>query len=152
VIAYKEAFWDENSDSLCVVMEYAERGDLEYWIKKKRRKKKLFSEKEIWYFFLQLLQGLHELHSADIMHRDLKSANVFLNKFGEVKLGDFNVSKITSGLNTTQTGTPFYASPEVWRDEPYDKRSDVWSLGVLLYEITSLQLPFRAKSMRELYN
>ena len=84
----------------------------------------------------------------------MKSANVFLTRLGEVKLGDLNVSTITvqNGLHHTQTGTPYYASPEVWRDEPYDKRSDVWSMGVLLYELTTLSLPFKGKSMKDLYD
>lgn len=65
-----------------------------------------------------------------IMHRDLKSANVFLCNDFTSKLGDFNVSKVVKrGLSYTQTGTPYYASPEVWRDKPYDKKSDIWSLG-----------------------
>ena len=87
------------------------------------------------------------------MHRDLKSANVFLYKDFTAKLGDMNVSKLCNykGLNYTQTGTPYYASPEVWRDEPYDAKSDIWSLGCVLYEMTSLKPPFRADDMQGLY-
>jgi NIMA (never in mitosis gene a)-related kinase len=71
------------------------------------------------------------------MHRDIKSANIFLNKDGTAKVGDMNVSKVANveGLNFTQTGTPYYASPEVWRDEAYTFSSDIWSLGCVLYEI-----------------
>ena len=88
-----------------------------------------------------------------IFHRDLKSANVFLNWDGTVKLGDMNVSKVAKkGLLYTQTGTPYYASPEVWQDKPYDKKSDLWSLGAVLYELTSLSPPFTAKDMQGLYN
>ncbi len=69
-----------------------------------------------------------------------KSANVFLNKDGSVKLGDMNVSKLAKkGLLYTQTGTPYYASPEVWKDQPYDSKSDIWSLGCVLYEMTTLK-------------
>ena len=75
----------------------------------------------------------------NILHRDLKSANIFINKTGEVKIGDMNVSKLASkGLLHTQTGTPYYASPEVWKDKPYDKKSDIWSLGCILYEMITL--------------
>ncbi len=64
-----------------------------------------------------MVQGLQTLHSVNILHRDLKSANVFLNRDGTAKLGDMNVSKIAKkGLLYTQTGTPYYASPEVWKD------------------------------------
>ena len=87
-----------------------------------------------------------------IFHRDLKSANVFLSKDGNAKLGDLNVSKVAKkGLLYTQTGTPYYASPEVWRDQPYDHKSDIWSLGCVLYEMTTLKPPFRANDMNGLY-
>lgn len=70
-----------------------------------------------------------------------------------VKVGDLNVSKLArpDGLNYTQAGTPYYASPEVWKDKPYDFRSDVWSLGCITYEIACLHLPFQAKDMAALY-
>ena len=71
---------------------------------------------------------------------------------GEAKLGDLNVSKVVEkGLAYTQTGTPYYASPEVWRDEPYGPKSDIWSLGCVVYEMVSLKPPFRAEDMQGLY-
>jgi NIMA (never in mitosis gene a)-related kinase len=93
------------------------------------------------------------MHKIKIMHRDLKSANIFLSNDIIAKLGDMNVSKVTNtkGLNYTQTGTPYYASPEVWRDEPYDNKSDVWSLGCVLYEMITLKPPFVAEDMQGLY-
>jgi len=64
-------------------------------------------------------RGLKSLHEMSIFHRDIKSANIFLNKDGTCKLGDMNVSKVAKkGMLYTQTGTPYYASPEVWRDQP----------------------------------
>ena len=82
-----------------------------------------------------------------ILHRDLKSANVFLTRDGIVKLGDLNVSKKVKSMCQTQTGTPYYASPEIWKDQPYDKKSDIWSLGCVLYEAITLKPPFRANDM-----
>ena len=71
---------------------------------------------------------------------------------GIAKLGDLNVSKVAKkGLLYTQTGTPYYASPEVWKDQPYDSKSDIWSLGCVLYEMTTLKPPFRANDMNGLY-
>lgn len=97
--------------------------------------------------------GLHSLHSRKIVHRDIKCANVFLTKKGTVKLGDLNVSKIAkNNVMQTQTGTPYYASPEVWQDKPYDKSSDIWSLGAVLYEMVALSPPFTARDMKGLYN
>ena len=99
-----------------------------------------------------MVKGLKALHDTNIFHRDLKSANVFLNKDGTAKLGDMNVSKVAKrGLLYTQTGTPYYASPEVWRDQPYDMKSDIWSLGCVLYESITLRPPFRADDMAGLY-
>ena len=152
VISYKEAFFDEKDNTLGMVMEYADGGDLYRKIKESYIRKRLFEESEIWRIFIQLVKGLKALHDLNILHRDLKSANVFLNNDGSVKLGDLNVSKVEKkGMGYTQTGTPYYASPEVWNDKPYGTKSDIWSLGCILYEMITLRPPFRAKSMEELY-
>lgn len=111
-------------------MEYADDGDVFQKIIKHQKDSTSFNEEFIWKIFITVVRGLKALHDLDIMHRDLKSANVFLNKDGTGKLGDLNVSKVAKkGLSYTQTGTPYYASPEVWRDEAYDIKSDIWSLG-----------------------
>ena len=121
-------------------------------ISKNIKAKKKFSETEIWQIFKNIVLGLKAIHDKKILHRDLKSANIFLNKKGIVKIGDMNVSKvITMGLLYTQTGTPYYASPEVWKDQPYDYKSDIWSLGCLIYELTHLKPPFRGSTMEEVY-
>jgi len=68
-----------------------------------------------------------------ILHRDIKSANVFLAKGYQAKIGDLNVSKLQKqGLARTQTGTPYYCPPEIWGDKPYDSKCDIWSLGIVL--------------------
>lgn len=100
---------------------------------------------------IQITRGLKALHELKILHRDLKSANVFMFSNGAVKLGDMNVAKITRNMCKTQTGTPYYASPEVWKDLPYDKKSDIWSLGCVIYEAIALKPPFRANDMEGLY-
>ena len=152
IISYKEAFFDENDSSLDIVMEYADQGDLFQLITEHKKTKKHFTEEEIWNTLIQLLNGLKSLHELNILHRDLKSANVFLFKGGIVKLGDLNVSKVTrKGMGYTQTGTPYYASPEVWKDKPYDSKSDIWSLGCVIYEMCALNPPFRAQSMEDLF-
>ena len=148
VITYRESFIDDDSNSLCIVMEYADGGDLFQKIVVHQKKKTLFDEADVWLIFLSVVKGLRALHALNIMHRDLKSANVFLFAHGEAKLGDLNVSKVVEkGLAYTQTGTPYYASPEVWRDEPYGPKSDIWSLGCVVYEMVSLKPPFRAEDM-----
>lgn len=152
VVLYKEAFIDDQSQSLWIIMEFADDGDLFQKIWEHQNKGTYFSEKEIWSIFIQVLLGLKALHELKIMHRDLKSANVFLYKDSTAKLGDLNVSKVAKqGLSYTQTGTPYYASPEVWKDQPYDNKSDLWSLGWVLYEAIALKPPFRAEDMQGLY-
>ena len=152
VISYKEAFFDEKDSTLGIVMEYADNGDLYKKIVEYKKKKIYFEEIDIWKIFIQLVKGLKALHDLQILHRDLKSANVFLFKNGHAKLGDLNVSKVAKrGLGYTQTGTPYYASPEIWKDLPYDNKSDIWSLGCVLYEMITLHPPFKAKNMDELY-
>lgn len=152
IISYKEAFFEE-SGNLCLVMEYADSGDLFQKIVKHQKRSALISEHFIWNAFTQVTQGLRVLHELRVLHRDMKSANIFLNRDGTVKLGDMNVSKETkNGLLYTQTGTPYYASPEVWQDKPYNTKSDIWSLGCVLYEACTLKPPFRAEDMQGLYD
>ena len=153
VISYKEAFFDEKDSTLGIVMEYADKGDLYQRIVEHKNAAMFLEESEIWRIFIQLVKGLKALHDLKILHRDLKSANVFIFSDGSAKLGDLNVSKVARrGLGYTQTGTPYYASPEVWKDQPYDNKSDIWSLGCVLYEMITLRPPFRAENMEGLYN
>jgi NIMA (never in mitosis gene a)-related kinase len=152
IIGYKEAFFDDDSKTLNMVMEYADDGDLETKIQKHIKSKTNLSENELWSYLIQMLQGLKSLHDNKIMHRDLKSANVFLCKNGVLKLGDLNVSKVVKmGLVYTQTGTPYYASPEVWADKPYNYKSDIWSVGCVMYELSALKPPFRGNNLEQLY-
>ena len=152
VISYKEAFIEESDKSLCIVMEYADRGDLYQKIVQFKKSNCLIEETDVWRIFIQMTRGLKALHDLQILHRDLKSANIFLFSDGSAKIGDCNVSKVVyKGLGYTQTGTPYYASPEVWNDDPYDSKSDIWSLGCVTYEMLTLHPPFRAESMDGLY-
>ena len=153
IIGYKEAFFDDKSKTLNIVMEYADGGDLNTQIKEIKQKKLFFEEKQIWSTLIQILEGLNYLHKSSIIHRDLKSANIFLTKDGIVKIGDLNVSKILTKMVTTntQTGTPYFASPEIWNDQPYDYKCDIWSVGCIIYEMASLHVPFRGVSMQNLY-
>jgi len=134
------------------VMELADGGDLLQQINVHKRRGTLFSETQVWSMVVQTLRGLKALHELRVLHRDIKCANVFMCRDGTVKLGDMNVAKVAkAGLVYTQTGTPYYASPEVWKDQPYDSKSDLWSVGCVVYEMITLQPPFRGSDMSELY-
>ena len=152
IIAYKESFYNEKDQTLNVILEYADDGDLQTKIISKKNSENVFEEKTIWSIFIQMVKGLNELHSKKIIHRDLKSANIFLMKNGVCKLGDLNVSKVVENeLLRTQTGTPFFASPEIWEDKPYSFKSDIWSIGCILYQMAALKMPFEGKNIKEVY-
>ena len=151
IIAYKEAFLDESSKTLNIIMEYAEGGDIDSKIKENKQKNLYFSETTIWFWLMQLLEALLYLHSKKVIHRDIKGANIFLTKNNIVKLGDLGVSKIAQvGFAQTQTGTPYYCAPEIWRERPYTDKCDIWSVGCILYEICALRPPFRGTSLKDL--
>jgi len=156
VIAFKEAFFDDRSHCLCIVQEHASAGDMYQQVAKCQKEHSYLREIDGWHYLVDMCRGLEALHALQILHRDLKCANVFLSVGVNrliAKLGDFNVSKVAKrGLCMTQTGTPYYASPEVWRDMPYDAKSDIWSLGCVLYEMLALRPPFCAEDMEGLYH
>ena len=152
IIGYKDCFMDENKKVLYIVMEYANGGDLSQKIKEMKLKKKQFEENQIWLYAIQMIEGLKVLHLKKIMHRDIKSANIYLIKGKNIcKIGDLNVSVFLRDKNyTTQTGTPYYASPEVWKNQPYNYKSDLWSVGCIIFELCTLHPPFRGKNLEEL--
>lgn len=141
-------------NELCVVTDYAEGGDMFEVIKKHQKKRTFVPEPRVWDYLEQITTGLKVLHDLNVVHRDLKGANILLNKTKTIaKVADMNVSKVAKNKYLyTQTGTPYYASPEVWRDEPYDKKSDIWSLGCLIYEVCALRPPFSGKDMEDLFS
>jgi NIMA (never in mitosis gene a)-related kinase len=134
-------------------MEFADCGDLYAHIVQNQKEGRQPEEEWVWKMIIQMFRGLKALHSLKILHRDMKSANIFLsNEKLVAKIGDLNVSKVAKkGLLYTQTGTPYYASPEVWRDNPYDHKSDIWSMGCVIYEMVTLKPPFRSETMEGLY-
>lgn len=93
IIGYKEAFYDEKSSNLCVILEFADGGDLTSRIKDHTKKKTKYKELEIWTAAYQLLKGLQKMHSSKILHRDIKAANIFFSN-NVAKLGDLNISKM----------------------------------------------------------
>lgn len=131
-------------------MEHADGGDLLSKVRAHEKAHTRFSEQEIMRLFSQICVGLEALHKMNICHRDIKCANIFLSK-GQIKIGDLNISKVVKGgLLSTQVGTPCYTSPEIWDNRPYNYKSDMWSLGCVLYELCTLRPPFLANSMKEL--
>uniref|UniRef100_A0A8C3BCK5 non-specific serine/threonine protein kinase n=1 Tax=Cairina moschata TaxID=8855 RepID=A0A8C3BCK5_CAIMO len=149
IVAYKESF--EADGHLYIVMEYCDDGDLMEKIKHQRGK--LFPEDMILHWFVQMCLGVKHIHDKRVLHRDIKSKNVFLTQNGKVKLGDFGSARLLAhpgAYACTYVGTPYYVPPEIWESMPYNNKSDIWSLGCILYELCTLTHPFQAKSWKHL--
>ncbi|KAI6203589.1 Protein kinase domain-containing protein [Aphelenchoides besseyi] len=138
IISYYDSFAEDGV--LMIEMEYALLA----------RREDYLEEAEIMYLFEQMVSAVAYLHDNEILHRDLKSANIFLTKDNLVKIGDFGISKIMGAETKVQgaqtiLGTPYYLSPEM--ENHTTKKSDIWALGCCLYEMVCLQKPFDASSL-----
>eukprot|EP00931_Biecheleriopsis_adriatica_P093114 TRINITY_DN66869_c0_g1_i1.p1 TRINITY_DN66869_c0_g1~~TRINITY_DN66869_c0_g1_i1.p1 ORF type:complete len:397 (-),score=83.05 TRINITY_DN66869_c0_g1_i1:231-1373(-) len=150
ITAYRSAFFE--GTKLQIVMEYADGGDLQAAIVRRREAARRYQEQEAMGVLVQLAMALQYIHERRILHRDLKSRNVFLTRLGIVKLGDFGIAKVLSSASIAQTriGTPAYLPPEMCNSEPYSYKADMWCLGVVLYEVLALEVPFHAKTIGQL--
>merc|ERR1719401_1616714 len=129
-------------------MDYADGGDVHMEIK--RQNGRLIPEVQVLEWFVQTCFALKHVHERKVLHRDLKTQNIFLMATGQIKLGDFGIARVldaTKDYAKTMVGTPYYLSPEIIEDRPYDFKSDVWSCGVVLYEMATLKHPFDADSL-----
>lgn len=150
IISFHEAI--VKGSILYLITEYAKLGDLAHAIERRRQRRRPFKEDTIWRFLLQMLEGLRVLHDRGIVHRDLKSANILLSAPDLFQIGDLGISTVLlqRELAKTQIGTPMYLAPEIWKKRPYDSKCDIWSLGVLLYEMATFQYPYTARNARDL--
>ena len=106
---------------------------------------KHLQEKEAVHFLQQIALGFKELHKFDIMHRDFKIDNLFLNN-DTLIIGDLGFAKIVEESTGTILGTPMYMAPELFEGKKYTNIADLWSVGVVLYELLFGKLPFDARS------
>ncbi|XP_041102659.1 serine/threonine-protein kinase Nek11-like [Polyodon spathula] len=142
IVRFYTSFLEHNS--FCIITEYCEGRDLDCKINECKEAGKTFPESQVLEWFIQLLLGVHYTHERRILHRDLKTKNIFL-KNNIVKIGDFGVSCLLMGscdLATTFTGTPYYMSPEALNHQGYNSKSDIWSLACILYEMCCLDHAF----------
>ncbi|KAJ7594073.1 kinase-like domain-containing protein [Mycena floridula] len=168
IVRYHDRYVDREAGILYILMEYCGGGDLSTVIKQAIKHDRPIPEDTVWNYFMQLLLALQHCHHpnghgrngssggpagldadgkerrAQILHRDLKPDNVFLDENNTVKLGDFGLSKALAQASfaNTYVGTPYYMSPELMQEKAYDSKSDIWSLGCLIYELCALKPPF----------
>ncbi|XP_057377743.1 serine/threonine-protein kinase Nek5-like [Daphnia carinata] len=152
IIRYFDSFESPITGNLCLVMEYCPGGDVAAVIRQRRGVP--FPEQQILSWFQQLVSALDYLHKRKILHRDIKTGNIFVTaNLLVLKLGDFGVAKVlerTGQMARTCVGTPGYLSPEICGNRQYNSKSDIWSLGCVLYQLMTLRPPFTGRNMNQL--
>ncbi|XP_067841974.1 serine/threonine-protein kinase Nek5-like [Heptranchias perlo] len=150
IVTFLDSF--EERQNLYIVMEYCDGGDLMRRINMQRGV--CFGEEQVLDWFVQICLGMKHIHDRKILHRDIKTQNIFLcNKGVTVKLGDFGIARMlnnTMELAHTCIGTPYYLSPEICENRPYNNKTDIWSLGCVLYELSTLNHPFEGNNLHQL--
>lgn len=156
IVKYLDSFISNNE--LYIAIEWADRGDLKRLLRKISQENDKLEELNILGYTKQLASALSHMHEKRIIHRDLKPANILIFSDGTLKLGDLGLGRYMSDHTFkafSKVGTPLYMSPEVIRNEGYDFKSDIWSLGCVCYELITLKSPFRTDekiSLFELFN
>ncbi|SOV21463.1 NIMA related kinase 2 [Plasmodium sp. DRC-Itaito] len=146
IVRYKEAFVEDCV--LYVAMDYCIKGDLGKVIKKHKELETPIPEKKIKRWLLQIIMALKFIHDKKLIHRDLKCNNIFLDEKERAKIGDFGLAKFIEQTEKTNTlcGTIGYMAPEICKNINYSFPADIWSLGIILYELISLKPPFKSNN------
>jgi len=145
IVSLKEVIKDDISTKL--IMEYCSKGDLNDYLNMRKMK-----EKSALHFMYQILQGLQYLHSNNIVHRDIKPQNILIDKNNVCKIADFGFAryKDQDKLLETMCGSPLYMAPEIIKHQHYSMKADIWSVGVVFYQMLTGQQPLKSKNFYEL--
>ena len=140
----------ENKKEIRMVMDYCKKGNFFSYIKKFPNG---MPERLTYKYFIQILNAIYFLHQNNVIHRDIKPENILIDKNNNLKLCDFGYSiELNSELHCTFCGTFEYMAPEIIDKEYYDYSVDIWSLGILLYEMNYGHSPFASNNMRNIMN
>lgn len=153
LIAYRDSFMMEEAGQLYIVMSLADGGDLRCAVSEASSAGFRIPEPIVLCWVNQTLSGLGHLHIQGVVHRDLKSSNIFLCQGRRlVRIGDFGISRVleSTAFATSCVGTPAYMSPELMRSERYDHHVDMWAMGCIVFELCALKLPFLSTSLLDL--
>ncbi|PNH11363.1 Serine/threonine-protein kinase Nek8 [Tetrabaena socialis] len=147
VVRHYDSFID-GDDRLNILMEYAAKGNVQTLVKSFQGRP--MPEDAVWRIVIQSLLGLNHIHAKRIIHRDIKSSNLFIDGGDNIKIGDMGIARALSQssqfAHTLGVGTPYYFSPELCEDKPYNTKTDMWALGVVLYECCMGRYPFDAQN------
>lgn len=152
IVSYRESFQDDQG-FLYIVMNFCEGGDLYTKLKSQVKECQMLKETQVVEWFVQITMALQYMHERHVLHRDLKTQNIFLTKSNIIKVGDLGIARVlesASDMASTLIGTPYYMSPELFTNKPYNHKSDVWALGCCVYEMCTLRHAFNAKDMSSL--
>jgi len=147
IIHLYDTIIDETNENVYLVMDYYSRGDFSKFLKNRPLKEKYAIK-----YLKQLSEGLKYLLSNNIIHRDLKPQNILVSDIGDIKITDFGFARYFDNDIMIQTicGSPLYMAPEIMKSQKYDYKSDLWSVGVIFYEMLVGKTPFKSKNIYEL--
>jgi len=143
IISYIDSFKEQHYS--VIITEYCQYGDLKQLINKHKSTSNKITNNMLNEYIMQLINGLCYLHDNNIIHRDIKPENIFLTEENKLKYGDLGISRMSSSLSKDMTrlvGSPNYMSPEIVYEKEYNCKSDVWSLGCVIYELITLERLF----------
>jgi NIMA (never in mitosis gene a)-related kinase len=148
IVHYYEQIAEDNA--LNIVMEYAAGGSLSQKLTDMKNSGVRISTESAVAWLSQIIIAILQIHSKHILHRDLKTQNLFLTEDNIIKVGDFGISKAlnnSADMAKSAVGTPYFMAPEVCKGEQYGPKTDIWALGCILYEIVSYKKPFDERDL-----